>query len=183
MTARDIRRTLQSEFVRTLRKPFVDAVKEYDMVRAGDKVAVCISGGKDSMLLALLMQDLQRTVDFELVFLAMDPGYAPAGRAHLEENAARLELPLEIFETNVLRVAGSHAAGHPCFLCAKMRRGHLVIERRSETRLQQDCARHHYDDAIETVLMGPIYGGQVQAMLPRVKAKTTRAWSSSARCT
>ena len=105
MTARDIRRTLQSEFVRTLRKPFVDAVKEYDMVRAGDKVAVCISGGKDSMLLALLMQDLQHTVDFELLFLAMDPGYAPAGRAHLEENAARLELPLEIFETNVLRVA------------------------------------------------------------------------------
>ena len=74
MTARDIRRTLQSEFVRTLRKPFVDAVKEYDMVQAGDRIAVCISGGKDSMLLALLMQDLQRTVDFELIFLAMDPG-------------------------------------------------------------------------------------------------------------
>ena len=84
MTARDIRRTLQSEFVRTLRKPFVDAVKEYDMVQAGDRIAVCISGGKDSMLLALLMQDLQRTVDFELIFLAMDPGYAPAGRAHLD---------------------------------------------------------------------------------------------------
>lgn len=170
MTARDIRRTLQSEFVRTLRKTFVDAVKEYDMVRAGDKVAVCISGGKDSMLLALLMQDLQRTVDFELVFLAMDPGYAPAGRAHLEENAARLELPLEIFETNVLRVAGNHASEHPCFLCAKMRRGHLYTEaqRRGCNKI---ALGHHYDDAIETVLMGLIYGGQVQAMLPRVKAK------------
>ena len=170
MTAREIRRTLQSEFVRTLRKPFVDAIKEYDMVQAGDKIAVCISGGKDSMLLALLMQDLQRTVDFELVFLAMDPGYAPAGRAHLEENAARLGLPLEIFETNVLRVAGNHAAEHPCFLCAKMRRGHLYTEaqRRGCNKI---ALGHHYDDAIETVLMGLIYGGQVQAMLPRVKAK------------
>ena len=170
MTARDIRRTLQSEFVRTLRKPFVDAVKEYDMVQAGDRIAVCISGGKDSMLLALLMQDLQRTVDFELVFLAMDPGYAPAGRAHLEENAARLGLPPEIFETNVLRVAGNHAAEHPCFLCAKMRRGHLYTEaqRRGCNKI---ALGHHYDDAIETVLMGLIYGGQVQAMLPRVKAK------------
>ena len=170
MTARDIRRTLQSEFVRTLRKPFVDAVKEYDMVQAGDRIAVCISGGKDSMLLALLMQDLQRTVDFELIFLAMDPGYAPAGRAHLEENAARLGLPLEIFQTNVLRVAGNHASEHPCFLCAKMRRGHLYTEAQ-----RRDCNKialgHHYDDAIETVLMGLIYGGQIQAMLPRVKAK------------
>ena len=170
MTARDIRRTLQSEFVRTLRKPFVDAVKEYDMVQAGDRIAVCISGGKDSMLLALLMQDLQRTVDFELIFLAMDPGYAPAGRAHLEENAARLGLPLEIFQTNVLRVAGNHASEHPCFLCAKMRRGHLYTEaqRRSCNKI---ALGHHYDDAIETVLMGLIYGGQIQAMLPRVKAK------------
>ena len=170
MTARDIRRTLQSEFVRTLRKPFVDAVKEYDMVQAGDRIAVCISGGKDSMLLALLMQDLQRTVDFELIFLAMDPGYAPAGRAHLEENAARLGLPLEIFQTNVLRVAGNHASEHPCFLCAKMRRGHLyaAAQKRGCNKI---ALGHHYDDAIETVLMGLIYGGQVQAMLPRVKAK------------
>ena len=125
MRTADIRRTLQREFVRTLRRPFVEAVREYDMVQAGDKIAVCISGGKDSMLLALLLQDLQHTVDFELVFLAMDPGYAPAGRAHLEENAARLGLPLEIFQTNVLRVAGNHASEHPCFLCAKMRRDHL----------------------------------------------------------
>ena len=86
MTAKEIKRTLQSEFVRTLRKPFVDAVKAYELVKPGDKVAVCISGGKDSMLLALLLQDLQHTVDFDLVFLAMDPGYAPEGRKHLEEN-------------------------------------------------------------------------------------------------
>ena len=170
MTAKEIKRTLQSEFVRTLRKPFVDAVKEYGLVKAGDKVAVCISGGKDSMLLALLLQDLQHTVDFELVFLAMDPGYAPEGRRRLEENAGRLDIPLEIFDTDVLRVAGAHSAEHPCFLCAKMRRGYLYTEAQ-----KRGCSKialgHHYDDAIGTVLMGLIYGGQVQAMLPRVKAK------------
>ena len=170
MRAADIRRTLQREFVRTLRRPFVEAVREYDMVQAGDKIAVCISGGKDSMLLALLLQDLQHTVDFELVFLAMDPGYAPTGRAQLEANARQLELPLEIFETDVLRIAARHAAAHPCFLCAKMRRGHLyaAAQKRGCNKI---ALGHHYDDAIETVLMGLLYGGQVQAMLPRVKAK------------
>ena len=170
MRLEEIRRTLQHEFVRTLRRPFVDAVETYDMVRAGDRIAVCISGGKDSMLLALLMQDLQHTMDFELVFLAMDPGYGPAGRAHLAQNAAMLGLTLDIFETDVLRIAGRHAAGHPCFLCAKMRRGYLYTEagRRGCNKI---ALGHHYDDAIETVLMGLIYGGQVQAMLPRIRAK------------
>lgn len=170
MTAAEIKKTLQREFVRTIRKPFMDAVKEYDMVRTGDSVAVCISGGKDSMLLALLLQDLQHTVDFELKFLAMDPGYAPEGRKHLEENARRLDVPLEIFNTDVLRVAGSHSAEHPCFLCAKMRRGYLYTEAQKRG-CNKIALGHHYDDAIGTVLMGLIYGGQVQAMLPRVKAK------------
>ena len=170
MTAKEIKRTLQSEFVRTLRKPFVDAVKAYGLVKPSDKVAVCISGGKDSMLLALLLQDLQHTVDFDLMFLAMDPGYAPEGRKHLEENAKRLDIPLEIFDTDVLRVAGVHSAEHPCFLCAKMRRGYLYTEARKRG-CNKIALGHHYDDAIGTVLMGLIYGGQVQAMLPRVKAK------------
>ena len=170
MTAGEIRKTLQREFVRTIRKPFVDAVKEYDMVRPGDRVAVCISGGKDSMLLGLLLRDLQHTVDFELKFLAMDPGYAPEGRRHLEENARKLDIPLEIFDTDVLRIAGSHSAEHPCFLCAKMRRGYLYAEAKKRG-CNKIALGHHYDDAIGTVLMGLIYGGQVQAMLPRVKAK------------
>ncbi len=170
MRAQDIRRTLQREFVRTLRRPFMDAVQEYGLVQAGDRVAVCISGGKDSMLLALLMQDLQRTVDCTLVFLAMDPGYTPAGRAQLEDNARQLGLPLEVFGTDVLRVAGNHAAEHPCFLCAKMRRGHLYAAAQARG-CNKIALGHHYDDAIETVLMGLLYGGQVQAMLPRVRAK------------
>lgn len=170
MTQQDIRRSLQREFARTLRKPFVDAVKQYRLVQPGDKIAVCISGGKDSMLLALLMQDLQHTVDFSLVFLAMDPGYTPEGRARLEANAAHLGLPLEIFDTNVLRVAGNHAAEHPCFLCAKMRRGHLYTEAQKRG-CNKIALGHHYDDAVSTVLMGLLYGGQVQAMLPRLAAK------------
>ncbi|MDO4270406.1 MAG: ATP-binding protein [Eubacteriales bacterium] len=169
MTAREIRRTLQTEFVRTLRRPFVDAVDEFGLVRPGDRIAACVSGGKDSMLLALLLQDLQRTVDFELVFLAMDPGFTPAHRAQTEENAARLALPLEIFETDVLRVAANHAPAHPCFLCAKMRRGHLYAEAQKRG-CHKIALGHHYDDAIETVLMGLLYGGQTQAMLPRVRA-------------
>ncbi|MDY3618391.1 tRNA 2-thiocytidine biosynthesis TtcA family protein [Agathobaculum sp.] len=166
----EIRKSLQNAFARSLRKPFVKAVREFSLVSPGDRIAVCVSGGKDSMLLALLMQDLQHTVDFELVFLAMDPGYAPAGREALAENARMLGIPMEIFETDVLRVARNHAPAHPCFLCAKMRRGHLYAE--AEKRgCRKIALGHHYDDAVETVLMGLLYGGQVQAMLPRVRSK------------
>lgn len=170
MTEIEIRRSLQREFVRTLRKPFVRAVQEFGLVREDDRVAVCISGGKDSMLLALLLQDLQRTLPFSLTFLAMDPGYQAVGREKLEQNARELGIPLEIFETNVLRVAANHAAEHPCFLCAKMRRGYLYAEAQKRG-CNKIALGHHYDDAIETVLMGLLYGGQVQAMLPRVQSK------------
>ena len=167
MTAKEIKRTLQSEFVRTLRKPFVDAVKAYGLVKPSDKVAVCISGGKDSILLALLLQDLQHTVDFDLVFLAMDPGYAPEGRKHLEENAKRLDIPLEIFDTDVLRVAGVHSAEHPCFLCAKMRRGYLY-SKAQDLGCNKIALGHHFNDVIETTVMSMFYGSQMQAMLPKL---------------
>ena len=167
MTAKEIKRTLQSEFVRTLRKPFVDAVKAYGLVKPSDKVAVCISGGKDSMLLALLLQDLQHTVDFDLVFLSMDPGYALEGRKHLEENAKRLDIPLEIFDTDVLRVAGVHSAEHPCFLCAKMRRGYLY-SKAQELGCNKIALGHHFNDVIETTVMSMFYGSQMQAMLPKL---------------
>ena len=165
MTAGEIRKTLQREFVRTMRKPFVDAVKEYDMVRPGDRVAVCISGGKDSMLLGLLLRDLQHTVDFELKFLAMDPGYAPEGRRHLEENARKLDIPLEIFDTDVLRIAGSHSAEHPCFLCAKMRRGALgnLLRERGISKL---ALGHHFDDAVETFMMSLLFEGRLSCFQP-----------------
>ena len=104
----EIERTLTTRFSRALLRPFARALRDYSMIAPGDRIAVCISGGKDSMLLAKLLQNHQRHANFSLVFLAMDPGYAPAGRARLEENAARLALPLEIFDTNVLRLSLIH---------------------------------------------------------------------------
>lgn len=171
MTTAEIERALHTRFARTLRAPFLRAVRDYQLLSPSDQIAVCISGGKDSMLLAKLMQDAQRhgEIPFTLRFLAMDPGYPPENRAHLEENARTLGLPLSIFQTNILQVAGRHCGQHPCFLCAKMRRGHLYAQARA-LGCNKIALGHHYDDAIETVLMGLLYGGQVQAMLPRLAA-------------
>ena len=162
---------LHTRFAKRLRGPFYKAIQEYRLVAPGDRIAVCISGGKDSALLALLLRDYQRYsgIAFDMICLAMDPGYTPQNRRQIEQNMAQLGLPLEVFETNVLRVAGRNAADNPCFLCAKMRRGHLYAQaqRRGCNKI---ALGHHYDDAIETVLMGLIYGGQVQAMLPRLRS-------------
>lgn len=171
MEREQIETLLHTQLAKKIRNPFRKAVEEYRMIAPGDRIAVCISGGKDSALLAVLLRDYQKygNVPFELICLAMDPGYEPENRRQIEENMDRLGLPLEVFETNVLRVAGNHAAENPCFLCAKMRRGYLYAEAKARG-CNKIALGHHYDDAIETVLMGLIYGGQVQAMLPRLKS-------------
>lgn len=171
MTTSEIERSLTTVFARSLREPFMRAIREHRLISAGDHIAVCISGGKDSLLLGCLMRGLTREMDIELTFLSMDPGYTPAHRAHIEANAAALGLPLTVFETNVLRVAGNHSAEHPCFLCAKMRRGHLYAQAQA-LGCNKIALGHHFDDAIETVLLGLIYGGQIQAMLPRLPSKS-----------
>ena len=168
MTAAEIKKTLQREFVRTIRKPFVDAVKEYDMVRTGDSVAVCISGGKDSMLMAKLFQELKRhhKFPFEVVFLVMDPGYSPENRKVIEENARKMKIPIQIFESNIFESV-FEIEKSPCYICARMRRGYLY-----NFAQQMGCNKialgHHYDDVIETILMGMLYGGQVQTMMPKL---------------
>ena len=165
-------RLLHTQFARSLRKPFRQAVNEYRLITPGDHIAVCISGGKDSMLLALLIKDLAEETEaaFSFTCIAMDPGYSLAHRSHIAENAHRLEISLNFFETNILRIAGRHSPEHPCFLCSKMRRGYLYAEAQ-----RLGCTKialgHHFDDAIETLLMGMLYGGQVQAMLPRLPSK------------
>lgn len=171
MKLEQIETLLHTQFSKKIRDPFVKAMKQYKLVVPGDKIAVCISGGKDSALLALLLRDYQRHsgIPFELICLAMDPGYAPENRQQIVSNMKHLGLPLEIFDTNVLQVAGNHAAENPCFLCAKMRRGHLYTEAQKRG-CNKIALGHHYDDAIETVLMGLIYGGQIQAMLPRLRS-------------
>lgn len=162
-------RSLTKTYREALWNPFVGAVKQYQLIQAGDAIAVCVSGGKDSLVLAKLMQQLCRhsEVPFSLRFLAMDPGFSPAMRRQLEENARLLDIPLTVFETNVLRVAENHGGASPCYLCARMRRGHLYA-RAQALGCNKIALGHHRDDVIETTLLGMLYGSQLQGMLPRL---------------
>ena len=162
---------LLTDMRKTLWRPFMRAIRDYRLLSPGDKIAVCISGGKDSMLLAVLMRLLQRHSEtpFEAVYLIMDPGYSPENRRRVEENAGRLGLHYTLFESDVFEVAGAQD-GHPCFLCARMRRGCLYRTAQS-LGCNKIALGHHYDDVIETTLMAMLYGGQIQAMPPMLRAK------------
>lgn len=163
-----IERSIIKKYRKELWNPFIAAVKRYELVREGDKIAVCISGGKDSMLMAKLMQQLQRCSDvpFEVEFIAMDPGYNPENRAMIERNAALLEIPITIFETDVFGVA-NNTEKNPCYLCARMRRGHLYSKAR-ELGCNKIALGHHFSDVIETTVMAMFYGSQLQAMPPKL---------------
>ncbi len=166
-----IERSIITTYRKELWSPFVLAVKKYALIRAGDRIAVCISGGKDSMLLAKLMQQLHRhsEVPFELVFLVMDPGYNESNRKRIEENAAKLEIPITVFESDVFAAADAASAEAPCYLCARMRRGHLYAKAK-ELGCNKIALGHHKSDVIETTLMGMLYGAQIQGMLPRIQS-------------
>ena len=163
-----IERSIQKKYRKELWTPFILAVKRYALIQAGDRVAVCVSGGKDSMLLAKLMQLLHRYSDvpFEVKFLAMDPGYAPENRRRIEENARLLDIPLTIFETDVFDVANA-ADKNPCYLCARMRRGHLYSNARA-LGCNKIALGHHFNDVIETTVMAMLYGAQLQGMMPKL---------------
>ena len=166
-----IERSIITTYRKELWSPFILAIKKYELIQAGDKIAVCISGGKDSMLLAKLMQQLHRhsEVPFELVFLVMDPGYNEENRKRIEENANRLQIPITVFESDVFAAADSANAESPCYLCARMRRGHLYAKAK-ELGCNKIALGHHKSDVIETTLMGMLYGAQIQGMLPRIKS-------------
>ena len=166
--AQRIERSITKTYRDTLWDPFIRALKQYELLKEGDRIAVCISGGKDSMLLAKMMQMLQRYSEFpfELVYLVMDPGYAPENRARIEENAALLGLPITAFSTNIFDAADS-AEKYPCYLCARMRRGHLY-KKAQELGCNKIALGHHYDDVIETVVMSMFYGSQLQCMPPKL---------------
>lgn len=163
-----IERSIIKKYRKELWTPFIVAVKRYELVQAGDKIAVCISGGKDSMLMAKLMQELQRHSDvpFELVFLVMDPGYNEINRQKIESNAALLNIPITIFETNVFAVA-NNSDKSPCYLCARMRRGYLY-KKAQELGCNKIALGHHFNDVIETTVMSMFYGSQLQAMPPKL---------------
>ena len=167
----EIERSIITTYRKTIWSPFVLAVKKYALIEAGDKIAVCISGGKDSMLLSKLMQELHRHSDvpFEMVFLVMDPGYNRENREKIEENAKLLRVPLTIFESDVFSAAENANAEAPCYLCARMRRGHLYAKAK-ELGCNKIALGHHKSDVIETTLMGMLYGGQIQGMLPKLKS-------------
>ena len=170
------RETIERSIITTYRKgiwsPFVLAVKKYRLIKKGDKIAVCISGGKDSMLLAKLMQELQNhgETEFDLRFIVMDPGYNKENRKKIEENAKLLGIPIEIFETDVFASSLAAAGDAPCYLCARMRRGYLYSKAK-ELGCNKIALGHHKSDVIETTLMAMLYGGQIQGMLPRLKSK------------
>ena len=147
---------------------FTKAVREYELVKEGDRIAVCISGGKDSMLMAKLFQELKRhnKFNFEVKFLVMDPGYSPENRKVIEENARKMKIPIQIFESNIFESV-FEIEKSPCYICARMRRGYLY-----NFAQQMGCNKialgHHYDDVIETILMGMLYSAQVQTMMPKL---------------
>lgn len=164
--------TVERSIIKTYRKsiwnPFVEACKNYRLVNEGDRIAVCISGGKDSVLLAKCLQQLKRVSDtqFELMFICMDPGYNEMNRKMIEENCKNLEIPVRIFESDIFSVT-EHVGGSPCYLCARMRRGHLYA-RAKVLGCNKIALGHHLSDVIETTVMGMFYGAQLQAMLPKL---------------
>ena len=161
-------RSITKTYRKQIWNPFIRAVREYELIKPNDKIAVCISGGKDSMLLAKLMQMLQRysEVPFELVFLVMDPGYSEVNRKKILSNAELLEIPVTVFETDIFSVTVK-ADRYPCYLCAKMRRGHLYSKAKS-LGCNKIALGHHFSDVIETTVMAMFYGAQLQAMIPKL---------------
>lgn len=164
----DIEESIRKKFRKTIWCRFTKAIREYELVKEGDKVAVCISGGKDSMLMAKLFQELKRhnKFPFEVVFLVMDPGYSPENRQIIENNARKLNIPVTIFESDIFESV-FNIEKSPCYLCARMRRGYLY-HKAQELGCNKIALGHHYDDVIETILMGMLYGAQVQTMMPKL---------------
>ena len=166
--------TVEKSIITTFRKTiwarFIKAISEYDMIQDGDRIAVCISGGKDSFLLAKCFQELKKhgKDNFELVFLVMNPGYSNENKEKILKNSEILDIPINIFETDIFERV-YNIADRPCYLCARMRRGYLY-ENAKKLGCNKIALGHHFDDVIETVLMGMLYGGQYQAMMPKLKS-------------
>lgn len=165
---KEVELSIRKKFHKQLFTPFAKGINAYDMIQPGDKIAVCISGGKDSMLMAKLFQELKRhnKFEFELVYLVMDPGYNEANRKQIEANAKLLGIPLTIFESTIFDSVFD-IDKNPCYLCARMRRGYLYSHAKA-LGCNKIALGHHYDDVIETILMGMMYGAQIQTMMPKL---------------
>ena len=168
VSGEEVEKSIRKRFHKELFSKFARAINDYELVQENDRIAVCISGGKDSMLMAKLFQELKRhnKFPFELTFLVMDPGYNPANRQMIEYNARILNVPVTIFQSEIFD-AVYDVEKSPCYLCARMRRGYLY-SKAQELGCNKIALGHHFDDVIETILMGMLYGGQVQTMMPKL---------------
>ena len=166
--ALEVERSIIKKFRKTIWNRFIEAVQNYELVNKGDKIAVCISGGKDSFLLAKLMQELclHGHTEFFLEFICMAPGYSKENRAKIEENCRLLNIPIKFFESDIF-AAVENIKESPCYLCARMRRGYLYSYAKS-LGCNKIALGHHFNDAIETTLMGMLYSGQFQTMMPKL---------------
>ena len=166
----EIEKSLKKKYRSSIWCRFTSGINEYQLVKEGDKIAVCISGGKDSMLMAKLFKELKKhnKFEFELVFLVMDPGYNPINREMIKKNLKLLNIEATIFESQIFDSVADIEKS-PCYLCARMRRGHLYHHAK-ELGCNKIALGHHYDDVIETILMGMLYGGQIQTMMPKLKS-------------
>ena len=166
-----IEESLRKKFHKDIFSKFAKAINEYELIKPGDKIAVCISGGKDSMLMAKLFQEIKRhnKFEFDFKFIVMNPGYNKINQELIEYNSKLMSIPVEVFETdifeNVVNIEKS-----PCYICARMRRGHLY-NKAKQLGCNKIALGHHYDDVIETILMGMLYGAQVQTMMPKVHSE------------
>ena len=171
MSVADIERSVIKKFRKEIWCPFVKSVKQYELLSEGDRVAVCISGGKDSFLLAKCMQELCRhgKYEFGLEFIVMDPGYAPENRRRIEENATLLGVPVHIFESDIFAVVDSVTRGSACYLCARMRRGYLY-EFAKKLGCNKIALGHHFDDVVSTTLLSMFYGAEIRTMMPKLRS-------------
>lgn len=165
---KEIEKSIITTYRKSIWRKFIQGIKEFEMVQEGDKIAVCISGGKDSMLLAKCMQELKRhrQMNFDLEFIVMDPGYNEFNRQKIIDNAKTLNIPITIFNTDIFQ-AVEHIDENPCYMCARMRRGYLY-KKAQELGCNKIALGHHFDDVIETIMMGMLYGAQMQTMMPKL---------------
>ncbi len=165
---KQIERSIITKYRKSVWKRFISGINQYKMINEGDKIGVCISGGKDSMLMAKCIQEVQRhgVVSFDAEYIVMDPGYAPQNRQRIIDNANILNIPIRIFGSPIFDVV-ANIDDHPCYLCARMRRGYLYKEAQ-RLGCNKIALGHHFDDVIETILMGMLYGAQIQTMMPKL---------------
>ena len=168
---KEIERSIIKKYRKTIWKVFIDSINTFSLIEENDQIAVCISGGKDSFLLAKCLQEIKKhgKIHFSLKFICMDPGYKEEHLLKIKENAERLNIPLEIFQTNVFDVSNLLNEKHPCYLCARMRRGYLY-DYAKKLGCNKIALAHHFDDVIETILLAMFYSGSFKTMMPRVKS-------------